>query len=169
MSEYSNITKAVKCLFGDIAAKIVEVLMKAEGELSDEEIAKRGGLRINDVRRALYEMHANHVVSYRRVRSENSHWFVYLWRVNTEDIKYLLQKRKRLVLKVLKQRLEYEKNNIFFKCRSGKCPRLTFDEALEHSFHCPYCGEELEQEDNSRLIEALEKEIERIEKSLERI
>ena len=59
---------------------------------------------------------------------------------------------------LLKTRLEFEENNVFYSCPQG-CVRLLFDEATETEFLCPMCGEDLAFYDNSYFIEVLKKRV----------
>ncbi len=163
-----NVIKLVQMLFGETHAKVVKVMLEdSNRELRDEEIARRLGVRINDVRRVLYQLHNNQIVSYRKVMDPNTRWYTYFWKLNVNNIYALIRRRKRRVLEILKQRLEYERANTFFKCTSGKgCPVVTFDVAMEHYFRCPVCGAPLEQFDNSKIIRFLEKEIAKLEEEL---
>ena len=45
-----------------------------EKELTDDEVAKKTGIRINLVRKILYDLYDSRVVGYRRVRDESSGW-----------------------------------------------------------------------------------------------
>ena len=163
-----NIVEVVKMIFGEVHAKVVKVMMENEGkEMRDEEIAKKIGMRVNEVRRVLYELHNKQIATYRKVIDPSTRWYTYYWKLNTENIYTLIKRRKRRVIELLKQRLEYERNNTFFKCTKGeRCPIVTFDVAMEHYFKCPTCGAPLEQFDNSKIIELLEKKISELEEEL---
>ncbi len=164
--ENERIINLIGRIFGDDVAKVLGVLLNENKEMRDDDIARELGMRVNSVRKALYRLHANQIVVYRKIYDTTSRWYIYLWHTNEEGLKNLIRKRMKLVINILKERLEYEKNNTFFKCKSGSCPRITFEEALENSFRCPYCGGELEQDDNSRIIKALEEKINKLTREL---
>ncbi|MCS7131322.1 MAG: transcription factor, partial [Hadesarchaea archaeon] len=73
----------------------------AKGEATDEELAKRTGIRINLVRRILYDLYENRVVSYRRIRDEDSGWYIYYWRMEPERALEFFTNNKRLLLQKL--------------------------------------------------------------------
>jgi len=163
-----KIVEVVRRIFGGVHAKVVRVMLESESkEMRDEEIAKKIGMRVNEVRRVLYELHNKQIATYRKVMDPNTRWYTYYWKLNTENIYTLIKRRKRRVIELLRQRLEYERNNTFFKCTKGeRCPIVTFDVAMEHYFKCPTCGAPLEQFDNSKIIELLEKKIAELEEEL---
>jgi transcription initiation factor TFIIE subunit alpha len=147
---------------------VLEYLMKTtKDKLTDEEIANDLGMKINTVRRALYNLLEQGLVSYRRVRDKSSGWFVYYWSLNTDKLNVALLQRKEKVLSKLKARLRYEEENEFYVCPVDGS-RYTFAEALEYDFKCPRCGEHLVHQDNTDIKEVLRERIARIEEELKR-
>jgi transcription initiation factor TFIIE subunit alpha len=138
----------------------------AKGELTDEEIAKKTGLRINLVRRILYDLYENRVVNYRRVRDENTGWYIYYWQFQPDRAIDYVQTNRRLLLRKLEEQLAKEKSTMFFACSSG-CPKLSFEEATDFNFKCPKCGEKLEPYDNSSIISSLENRIRALREQLQ--
>ena len=127
-------------------------------ELTDEELAERIGVRVNLVRRILYDLYENRVVNYRRLRDENSGWYVYYWRVEADRASEHFQTIQNQLLKKLEEKLEYERNTMFFTCGNG-CPKLPFEQAVEADFKCPHCGDRLEHLNNSAVIASLESQV----------
>jgi len=136
-----------------------------ESEATDEELAKKTGIRLNLIRRILYELYDNRVVAYRRVRDEDSGWYIYYWRIEPERALEFFNNNKRLLLQKLEDRLDRERNTMFFSCKDG-CQKLPFDIAAEDDFKCPKCGGKLEPFDNSNIISVLERQIESIKQHL---
>lgn len=134
-------------------------------ELTDEEIAKRTGIRLNLVRRILYDLYDNRVVSYRRVRDENSGWYIYYWKVDPERALAYVKTNRQLLLQRLEEQLEKEKNTIYFSCSNG-CPKMTLEEAAENDFKCSRCKGKLEPYDNSAVIISLERRIQTLREQL---
>jgi transcription initiation factor TFIIE subunit alpha len=134
-------------------------------EMTDEELAKRTGIRLNLVRKILYDLYDNRVVGYRRIRDENSGWYVYYWRIEPERALEFFDNNKRLLLQKLQERLEHERNVMFFGCVNG-CPKLPFDVAAENDFKCPRCGKHLDHFDNSNVVIALERQVESLRQHL---
>lgn len=145
--------------------EIVKAL--ADQELTDEELAKRTRIRINLVRKILYDLYENRVVNYRRTRDESTGWYIYHWHLEPERALEYLNTTKRMLLKKLEERLEQERNSMFFSCEKA-CFKLSFEAAVENDFKCPKCEGRLESYDNSNVINALERQIEMLKQELAR-
>lgn len=136
-----------------------------DNEMTDEELAKRTSIRLNLVRKILYDLYDNRVVGYRRIRDENSGWYVYYWRIEPERALEFFDNNKRTLLQKLQERLEQERDAMFFNCANG-CPKLPFELAAENDFKCPRCGEQLAHFDNSNVVTALERQVESLRQHL---
>jgi len=134
-------------------------------EITDEEIAKRMGIRVNLVRKILYSLYENRVVSYHRVRDEHSGWYVYYWRIEPERAREYFNNNKRQLIQKLEDRLDTERNTNYFSCGNGDL-KLPFELAVENDFKCPRCGDKLTPYDNSGVITALERQIESLRHNL---
>jgi len=148
---------------GERGYEVVKELV--DEELTDDEVAKRVGMRVNLVRKILYDLYENRVVSYRRVRDEHSGWYIYYWRIEPERAREYFDNNKRLLLQKLEERLEAERSTMFFSCGNGD-PKVSFELAAENDFKCPRCGGKLELYDNSSVITALERQIESLRQHL---
>jgi transcription initiation factor TFIIE subunit alpha len=135
-------------------------------ELTDEEISKITGFRINDVRSSLYRLYDFRLAFYRRSRDPKTGWFIYHWRMDSESKSRVLDGQKQKELEVLKSRLDYEEQNIFFVCKAGNCSRFTFEIAADNGFKCPNCGSMLEHHDNTSIVLSLKTRIEQIQVEL---
>lgn len=149
---------------GEHGSDVVQVLLE-EGESTDEEIANETGIRLNLVRKILYDLYDNRVLDYRRSRDEDTGWYVYYWHVEPSEALELVNDNKRKLLNKLKERLEHERSTMFFECEND-CPRVEFSEAVENDFHCPKCGEQMEEFDNEGIINALQRQIETLEQEV---
>jgi len=148
---------------GEQGYKIAAALVGKE--MTDEEVAKKVDMRINLVRKILYDLYDSRVVGYRRVRDESSGWYVYYWRIEPERAKEYFNNNKRLLIQKLQERLEEERNTMYFTCGDG-CQKVTFDVAIENDFKCQKCGSKLERFDNTNVITALEHQIESLKQHL---
>ena len=149
---------------GEEAVEIVRALM--DRELNDEEIARRTGLKDEIVRRTLYKLQQSLIVSLRRERDETTGRYKFFWSLDLDQVEAFIRSWKRKLLKRLEAKLKYERENQFFSCGTPGCRRYTFDEASDNFFRCPRCGQPLEFEDNSKIIQALETKIEQLRKEL---
>jgi len=159
----NDIVEFVKLMLGEQAAKIFAELYKICEEVNDEEIAKRLGLKLNEVRRQLYLLSEQGLVSYRRTKGKNGEWYTYYWRIEKDRLLGIIRSRKMITLNKLRERLRYEETNTFYICPNCGI-RFTFDEALENGFGCPRCGTSLEYFDNSKIVEFLRRKIAELEK-----
>jgi transcription initiation factor TFIIE subunit alpha len=136
-----------------------------ERELTDENLAKRLGISINLVRRILYDLYDNRVVSYRRTRDEDSGWYIYHWRLNPERAIDHLREDRRTLLHKLEEKLERERNTMYFACNAGD-PKVPFEVAVESDFKCPQCGGRLKPYDNTSVIVSLERRVQTLREQL---
>jgi len=136
-----------------------------DGEVTDEELAERLGLELNDVRRALFILYENDLASYRRVRDEDSGWLTYLWTFEYEHIPENLRDEMERLLVALEERREYEEQNEFYLCEVCSI-RFEFGEAMDLGFECPECGSQVEAMDNEQLITAIDDRLESLRTDL---
>ncbi|KON31587.1 hypothetical protein AC482_00070 [miscellaneous Crenarchaeota group-15 archaeon DG-45] len=155
-----------RAIGGDDGAEIISILRDAE-ELTVEELSNKTGIQINNVRKLLYKFYNHSLVTSRRFRDKETGWFIFQWRLQPELIEAFITGMKNKILRKLQARLEYELEHEFYHCGSPKCPRVTFEEAMEAVFHCPLCNEPQRPVDNSAAIGFLEKKISKIEEELE--
>ncbi|MCC6012887.1 MAG: transcription factor [Candidatus Verstraetearchaeota archaeon] len=155
----------VRELLGEDAAKIISILLEKE-ETSDDELIQKTGMKINNLRRILYQLFDKNFVLYRREKDREIGWYKYYWRINPTGINILINSIRKKVLAKLKDRLNYEMNNMFFACPDHQKNRYTFEEAMELNFQCPHCGKRLDNIRNDEIVTILKIKISEIEKRL---
>jgi transcription initiation factor TFIIE subunit alpha len=153
-------------ILGDQEALQVINVLKGSGEITDDEIANKTGIRLNFVRKILYKLYDHSLVALRRTRDEKTGWFVFHWKFQPDQLEGFILNQKRRVLEKLQIRLDFEKNHDFYYCGSPKCQRIPFEEAVESVFRCTTCGNSLIHFDNADLVKALETKIEQLRKEL---
>lgn len=164
--EYEDsFVKVAGLLGGNEYVRVARALLNNENA-TDEEIASATGLKINIVRRVLYDLFGKSLISGIRVRDPKRGWYVYQWRAQPDQVETFLNNKKRKVLQRLKERLKYEESHTFYYCGTLTCKKRTFEEAMELFFRCPECGNFLQPYDNSELIEALKWKIRQLEEEL---
>jgi transcription initiation factor TFIIE subunit alpha len=136
-----------------------------DGEVTDEELAERLDLELNDVRRALFILYENDLATYRRVRDEDSGWLTYLWTFDYDNIPGNLREEMDHLLEALDERREYELENEFYLCEVCSI-RFEFGEAMDLGFECPECGSPVEAMENTHLVDAMEERIENLRSEL---
>ena len=141
---------------------IIKSLM--DGIETDEEITEKTGIKLNIVRKILYKLYDLKIANYKRSKNPETQWYTYSWKFDEEELINKIKEVNEAKISELKEELDYEKNNIFFVCPLGHV-RYNFDKASDEDFFCP-CGEDLEFQDNTQIIETIEKQIKQNEKDL---
>lgn len=136
-------------------------LLRKRRNVSEYSLAESLKLTVNAVRNHLYRLYASHLVEFTRKKDRKKGWYIYYWNFNNKRLRELIEEARRAKLERLQDRLTREKSTQFYLCKN-ECLRLDFDRATDHNFKCPECGELMEQEDNTRKIRALEKELAKI-------
>lgn len=153
---------------GDEYLKVARSLLKA-GDATDEEIASSTGLRINMVRRVLYDLFGKALITGIRVKDDKKGWFVYRWRTRREEVESFIENQKKKIADRLQQRLDYENASDFYHCKNEDCQRVTFEDALEGMFRCPSCGNVLNLKKNDKSKKAYSKKLDEIRKDMQQI
>jgi len=163
----NNIIESVVMeVVGKEAIPLVRFL-KNNKNVSEFKIAEVIKKEVNATRNTLYKLYEHNLVSFMRKKDKKKGWYIYYWTFNQKRVKYLVTDLKKKRLKKLKERIEREEDGNFFGCKN-KCIRLNFDQASDFSFKCPECGEVLDQEDNTQIIENIKKEIKGLEKEIKK-
>ena len=152
--EYEDsFVKIAGLIGGEEYLKVARALLNTE-DATDEEIASATGLRINIIRKVLYDMFGKALITGIRVKDEKKGWFVYRWRAKRDQIDNFIDNQKKKILDRLEKRLEYEESSEFYHCGNKDCPRTKFDAAVESFFKCPNYKGPLNMVDNSKIKEA---------------
>ena len=160
--EYEDsFVKIAGLIGGEEYVKVARALLNTE-DVTDEEIASATGLKINIVRKVLYDMFGKALISGIRVKDEKKGWFVYRWRAKQDHVDNFIENQKKKILDRLHKRLEHEGSTEFYHCGNHQCKRLKFDAAVELFFKCPTCGAPLNMVDNTRVKDALRLKIDQI-------
>jgi transcription initiation factor TFIIE subunit alpha len=139
--------------------QIIRVLEKEE-IINENDLADDLGVKINDIRKALYKLGSLGFVTYSKEKDVNKKWwYVYNWQLDKVKIhrKYI-QHLKGILHTKERQLLDEQKYE--FQCR--KCKRkYTYEDAMEQDFICKNddCSGVVRQVTNSRLISQLSKDI----------
>jgi transcription initiation factor TFIIE subunit alpha len=155
--------KIANVLGGEEAVTVVMALNKL-GQATDDELLNETGIKLNDIRKALNKLYNHSIVQCDRLRDEQTGWFIFRWRIQSDQFEGFIKNQKRKILRIFNKRLDYEKNNEFFYCGTPGDRRMTFEEAMEMIFRCPNCGKKLDSYDNKDIIKALSDKIEELEK-----
>lgn len=161
MEYEDSFVKIAGLIGGEEYVKVARALLNTE-DVTDEEIASATGLKINIVRKVLYDMFGKALITGIRVKDEKKGWFVYRWRAKQDHVDNFIENQKKKILDRLYKRLEHEDSTEFYHCGNHDCPRVKFDVAVELFFKCPNCKGPLNMVDNSKVKEALRYKIDQI-------
>ncbi len=150
---------------GDEYLKVARSLLKSK-DATDEEIASSTGLRINMVRRVLYDLFGKALITGIRVKDEKKGWFVYRWRSRRDEVENFIEGQKKKIAERLQQRFNYENSSDFYHCGNQDCPRITFEDALDGFFKCPNCGRVLNLKKNDKAKKAFSYKIDHIKNDM---
>ena len=164
--EYEDsFVKIAGLIGGEEYLKVARALLNTE-DATDEEIASATGLRINIVRKVLYDTFGKALITGVRVKDEKKGWFVYRWRAKRDQVDNFIENQKKKILDRLRKRLQYEEATEFYQCGNQDCPRVTFEQSVEMFFKCPNCKGLLNMVDNSKVKQALRQKIEQISRDI---
>lgn len=142
----------------EAAIKIFQALRRTK-KLTDEEIANKTGIRLNEVRKILFRLYDYSLVTCERLRDEETGWFIFNWKLQPDQAEGFILNQKRKILEKLESRLDYESSHNFYSCLTEGCDRVTFEDAMETFFRCKKCDQLLQHIDNSEIIERLREKI----------
>lgn len=167
--ERQTLVEMVDDVAGSDVRKVAILLMDQpeDVELTDEIIAEDLQIKLDEVRKSLYRLSDLNIASFRRTRDAESGWFIYFWKINPKKIIEVVITRQRRVLWKLMERLQYERENMFFTCDTPTCTRKTFQEAMELDFVCNACDRRLVDLDTREIVNILDLKIAEIEAILE--
>lgn len=160
-----KIEEIMLSVLGEAGLPLIKELTGREN-VSEFELATKTKKDIKIVRKMLYLLYNQNLISFTRKKDKQKGWYIYYWTLLPESIKFNYFKRKKEQLERLQQRVEEEGQEIFFIC-SNNCIRLNFDQSVDFEFHCPECGELISQDENKGRMEKINKEIAHLQEELE--
>ena len=155
------LSKTAYIIGGEDAAKVI-VALKELGEVTDDMLLPKTGMKLNDIRKILFKLQNHCIVRCDNSRDKDTGWFVIRWSVQPDQVEAFIINRKKQVLNILKTRFEYEKRFDFYYCHTPECRKITFEDAMDNMFRCPTCNKSLQYYDNSATVEALADKLEQM-------
>ena len=131
------------------------------GVTSDFDIAEETGINLTIIRKVLYDLHSAGLATYNRINDPDNTGDIYSWKFKQERVCEIIQSKYVNISAEIEKSIKYEEENMFFVCKSNN-HRYKFENASDHNFECPICGDSLEHQDNSKIILELLKEKEAI-------
>lgn len=161
----NTMTKVAEVLGEEEAVQIIDVL-RDSSEITDDKIAGKTGIRLNEVRKILYKLYDHSLVGLRRSRDQETGWFIFHWRLQPDQFEGFIVNQKRHVLEKLQARLEYEKDHDFYYCYTQGCRRVPFEDAMELVFRCPTCNKPLVHYENGKIVHVLAQKVGQLREEL---
>jgi transcription initiation factor TFIIE subunit alpha len=165
--DYLGDPKIVNALAEVAGANSLDIIgeLAEESEMDEFSLAERLGMDVKTVRKILYKLYDNRLVKFRRIKDQETGWYIYLWKFYDDKLDALVVKLRREQTGKIRNRLDYEKDHQFFICENG-CARMHFEEAMEIGFVCTHCRSRLNFVDNSHIVRQLKKQLKEIERSI---
>jgi|APSaa5957512535_1039671.scaffolds.fasta_scaffold33235_3 transcription initiation factor TFIIE subunit alpha len=159
-----KVEEVITRILHDDGLDLLKVL-KGKENVSEFDIAKKMKRDIKVVRRMLYLLYNNNLVTFTRKKDKQKGWYVYYWTIDVAQVKFNYIKDKKELLLRMQGILEKEQKELFFVSPDGGV-RLNFDDAMEYDFHCPETGELMQQDDNTQRIISLQARIKNTSKEI---
>ena len=96
-SSEDSFVKIAALIGGEEYLKVARALLHSE-DATDEEIAGATGLRINIIRKVLYDMFGKALITGIRVKDEKKGLFLYRWTANREQEQIFIQNKNKKIL-----------------------------------------------------------------------
>jgi len=141
----------IRDIVGEDAVPLVN-LIKKKSNVSEFKIAEKLNLGINQVRNILYRLHAHNLIDFIRKKDKKKGWYIYYWTFDSDRANELIVENIKKKIENLKNLIKVLERENFFICMNDNVT-FTFENAMEHNFSCPECGEVLKQKDNKKNIE----------------
>ena len=139
--------------------------LNEESEMDEFSLAERLGMDVKTVRKILYKLYDSRLVKFRRIKDEETGWYIYLWKFHDDKLEALVQKVRVDRITNIRERLDYEKEHQFFMCENS-CTRMPFENAMENVFVCKHCSGKMDFLDNAHIVKNLEDQLKQIERSV---
>lgn len=144
-SSYSKAVRAAVLVNAAARQKLIEmggentidVIREFDKDMSDEELAKKTGIKPSEVRVVLNRLHNKGVFAYTRVRDRDSGWYSYIWRMDEGRLRDVGCGNGEDVLLVVGKEGYCCPN-----CSPGQV--VEFPDAVDLQFKCNCCGSSLE-------------------------
>lgn len=156
----------IERLLGEEALKIFRTLANERRDMTEDEISEKVGFGKNITRKTLYSLSEYRLVLYKRVKDRDTGWYYYYWRLNYEELPFvLLELKKDIVSKLREKAARLREESSVYVCPA--CNRkYSFNQAFEREFRCEYCNVELVYVDASSLVKKLDEIIHKLEEEL---
>ena len=151
-------------VIGEVAGDdVVELVLLVQGKtnVSEFKLAEKLDITVNRVRNMFYRLSEHNLVEFTRKKDAKKGWYVYFWTLDMPRVRDLAVNHKQRLTSKLEERIVREETGKFFIC-PDKHIRVNLENAMEHNFRCPECDANLVADDNTKLINNIKKQIEKL-------
>jgi transcription initiation factor TFIIE subunit alpha len=122
----------------------IDVIREFDRDMSDDELAKKTGIKPSEVRVVLNRLHNRGVFAYTRVRDKDSGWYSYIWKLDEGRLKDVGGA-------VMVEETTQMAGKEGYRCACCSQQNvMEFSEAVDARFRCGNCGSCLEFFDSKR-------------------
>jgi transcription initiation factor TFIIE subunit alpha len=157
--------RVVEDVIGKSATKIVDILA-GKKDVNEFLIAKKLELTINQTRNILYKFSDYGLISSIRKKDNKKGWYIYYWTLNTSKSLNFLENKLKKELKSLEDKLKSRKQKNYYFCEVCEI-EVNEENALTNNFICPECGGVYSSLDNTKIIQEIEKRMDKLKEDLE--
>ena len=122
----------------------IDVIREFDRDMSDDELAKKTGIKPSEVRVVLNRLHNKGVFAYTRVRDKDSGWYSYIWKMDEGRLRDVGGA-------VMMEEAIQATGKEGYRCACCTQQKvMEFSEAVDARFRCNSCGSCLEFFDSKR-------------------
>jgi len=168
LTDIKSIETFLEKTAGAEAVEMVKIWQKNPTDFNDEDIAKKMGLKVTDVRTVLNRLHYRGISDYQKKRNKKTGWYSYTWCVNKKRIVELVTMEQEASLKKLEGIQKERQNYSYFSCPKG-CGDVVFEVAAEYNFKCPECSTSMVSADDKKATGKITKQIRELKKEIDNL
>ncbi len=150
---------------GEELVTMVKICEKKRKSFTDEDVSKKMGIKVTEVRAMLNKLHFRGIACYQKSRNQKTGWFNYTWEIKRDRLAELIIEKQKDFLEKLKEKQNLEGDYNHFDCNNCN-ERLPFEVAAEYNFCCPACGGVMDLSNNPKKQKEILKKIENIENEI---
>jgi len=158
----------LKRVAGEQAVVLVKICENKGKRTTDEELAKKMGVKVTEIRTILNRLHYRGIAHYQKTKNKKTGWYNYTWEIRSKRILELLLEEQKEAIEKLKTAQDFEKTYTYFCCKKN-CTSVPFEVAAEFQFKCPECNNAMEAVNSEQRVKKIEKQIMSIEKEMQQM
>ncbi len=118
----------------------IDIIREFDSDMTDEELARKTGMKASDVRVVLNRLHNMGLFFYTRMRDKDSGWYSYIWKMNEGKLKEFSDSIE-CEGQGETARVADKEGYVCESCEPRKV--LDFETAMDTQFKCGSCGSAL--------------------------